>query len=413
MEGTTATTPTFSAIEIFNGKIYAIVRQNNSKELKMVIQPYTLNHNPTERELRNYHRYAPDMNCAYSDCLPLIPYGRPLCESNVRRRAIAMMDTIDAIKRNEDVVACSHRYGGWTAINWNFGEDVKFTISTNFGYGSCSYFHLLIMYKDHLLTPYTDYIRYRYSDFSTLHRYTHAYALDEAEWENVMKDALNFYNAVVYKREGYIFSWLINHLERMTSGIEKLRTAISFSFDSPCHDSTTQVSGDELTLVKANKIANSLDFIGNISVLPVQVTPKRYVDRILSVCRTHLSELIALLDKLEDQNKNEKERLKNLTSDADYATFAEIRKRCYYRLNWHYVDRKRSMFRLLLRMQHRYMPYISRKERRNRIEALRLLIKEIEETQKNISNLEHMISNLSSCRNKIEKYFEKEQSKTA
>lgn len=413
MEGTTTTTPTFSTVESFNGNVYAIVRQNNSKELKMIVRPYMLDHQPTERELREFHRYAPYMNCAYTDCLPFLPNNQELNWVDERTRAIAMKDTIKAIEKNEDVVACSHRYGGWTGIDWNFGEDVRYIISTNFGYGSCSYFHLLVKYKDQLLTPYTDYIRYRYSDFSTLHRYTHAYAVDEEEWKNVMKDALNFYNAVVHQQEGYIFSWLINHLERMTSGIEELRTAMSFCFDSPCNGSVTQVTGDELTLVKANKIANSLDFVENISVLPVQVTPKRYVDRILSVCRTHLSELISLIDKLESQKKNEEKGLNILMSDADYTTYAEIRKRCYYRLDWHYKSKTRSMLRLLLRLQHRYRPSISRNERKNRIEALRLLIKEIEETQKRISHLEHMISNLSSCRNKIEMYFEQEQSKTA
>ncbi len=413
LEGTTADTPTLFTKESINGTVYAIVRQNNSKELKIVMRPYKLSHQPTEKELREFHRYSPYLNCAYSDYLPFLPMEEHLSCPNERANAIAMKDTIKEIEKEEDVVACSHRYGGWTGIEWNFGEDVKYIISTNFGFGSCSYFHLLVKYKDLLLTPYTDYIRYRYAEFSSMHRYTYAYAVSEDEWKNVMTDALNFYNDIVYKKEGYIFSWLIGHLERMTSGIEELRTAISFRFESPCNGSSTDVTGDELTLVKANKIANSLDFVENISVLPVQVMPKRYVDRILKVCSIYLSDLIRLIDKLEAEKKIAESKVESLTSIADYAIYADIRKRCYYRMNWHYNSKKRAMLRLLLRLQHLSLPRLSRDVRKMRIEALKLVIKEVEETQRVISKLDHLLYNLISCRNKIENYFEKEKSKTA
>lgn len=413
MEGTTTATPTNFSNKSFNENVYAIVRQKYSKQLRMIVRPCRLSHIPTEKEVRGPHAYASSLCCAYSDYLPAIPDNSAVPNVYERWQAIAMMDTIKNIRSQEDVVACSHRFGGWTGIEWNFGEDVKFIISTNFGFGSCSYFYLLVKYKDQLLTPYTDYIRYRYADFSSLHRYTHTYGLEVEQWEKVMNDALGFYNAVVYKREGYVFSWLIDHLERMTSGIEELKTALSYSFYSPSNGSGTQVTGDELTLVKANKIANSLDFVENISALPVQVNPQRYVDRILSVCRTHLSDLVILIDKLEREKEAKEEELEILLSEADYVTYEEIRCRCYNRLKWNNPGKKRSMLRFLLRLLHRYMPSVSRQERKSRIQELKALIKKVEERKREISHLKNLITNLSSCRNKIEKYFEKEASKSA
>lgn len=415
LEDTTTTTPTNFASESFNGNVFAIVRQNNAEELRMIVQPYQLHHNPSVDEICDYHNYSPYMSSAYSDCLSHINTNREL-DSNAldtRRRAIAMEDTIKEIRRHNDVVACSHRYGGWTGIDWDFGKDVKYTISTNFGYGSCSYFHLLVKYKDLLLTPYTDYIRYRNANFSTLHKYTHAYPVSEEQWENVMKDALNFYNAVVHKKECYIFSWLIGHLDRMTAGIEELRTALSFTFESACSTQRSAVTGEELTIVKANKIANSLEFVENISILPVEITPQRYVDRITSVCRTYLPDLITLICKKEAERDRLQVRLGELESEVDYATYSEIRERCWQKRKWYLTSQKRSMFRFLLRLQHQTMRGLTRIERKRRIEALENCRKEVDEIKDKLSHLGYVVNNLTTCRKKIEAYFEQPEIKTA
>lgn len=410
LEDTTTTTPTNFASESFNASVYAIVRQGNTAELRMIERPYQLRHEPTDSEIREFKSYAPSLSCAYTSYIPECPEGDAIGDLKFRKEAIAMNDTIKDINNTYSVVACSHRYGGWTGIKWDFGQDVKFTISTNFGFGSASYFRLLVQYKGVLLTPYMDYIRYRYADFSTLYRYTQSYALVETEWKKVMGDALGFYNGIVHENTGFIFAWLIKHLERMTAGIEELRNAMSFTFYRS-NGSSDVVKGDELIVVKANKIANSLDFVENISVLPTQVTPKRYVDRLVSVCRTYLPQLIRLIEQDEIRLAETEKMLEVQKRDKDYVMYSAIRNKWYHKKNWFMSGKRQEMLRFLLRMQRLTAKDVTREERRKRLTNLKNRLDEINKLESTKRDLTYMLNNLKACRTKIEMYFEDEKAK--
>lgn len=379
--------------------------------MQIISRPYRLEHEPGEKELRQPMNYSTCLGAAYANFIEYIPERVSLNDVsrsvlNEHREAIAMLDTIDGIKKENDTVAVSHRYGGWTSIGWEFNDDIKFRIHTNFGFGCSSYFDLVVMYKGISLTPYTNYIKYRYANFSQINRCTESYPLVESSWRLLMTDAVDFYNAVVHHKEGYVFKWITNHLEQMTRGLERLRMARTF-----CFERTGAVSGDELTMVKANKIANSLDFVDNIRILPVEVNPSAYVNRIEGVCRTYLPELDSLIANKEQEKKRLESELGTLRANGDYQLYAKLRGKYYYNRGWY--SNKRAMYRFLLRLMHKTLPDYSFTAVKVRIAALKKVVDQVEKLQSQLNSVNHLLDNLINCRGVIQDYFTKESQKAA
>lgn len=359
-------------------------------------------------EIKNYHNYAYSLSSAYCSSLERLSKDAKPCEAVVEERlkAIAYEDTIKELEREFDVVAHSHRYGGWTRRRWDFNDEIKFFIDTNFGYGCSSYFHESIYFKDLPLTPYTDYIKYRYADFSDLKSYTYCYLVQHQSWEKATKDALDFYNAIVYQNEGYIFGWLIKHLDAMTSGIEELRNAKKFTFGYRYNTSVDVVSGDELVKVKAKKIANALDFTDNIKALPVQIKPIRYVNRILDVCQDYMPELVALIAKSQAEKQKIEKELDLLKSTPDYALYDRIYDKFYSKRKWR--EKKTDMLRYLLRLNRLSHTNLSRSEIHVRVKALKDLLKKKTEIERELYKVKDLLNLLTSSLDKIQEHLKKE-----
>lgn len=65
----------------------------------------------------------------------------------------------------------------------------------------------------------------------------------------------------------------------MISGLEKpLSTKDKYFFSRP-NNSSECVTGDELEIIKANKIGGTVEFIKNIEELPYQVNPQEYIKK--------------------------------------------------------------------------------------------------------------------------------------
>ena len=295
---------------MYETSLYAIVRNPDTKELRFVTRYIDNYIYPSEEELRKSRNYAWGLSGTYCSDLPYFnDPSKSIPQVRERTAAIAMGRAICELKKEYDVVAYSHRYGGWTTFKWEFNEDIHFDISTNFGYGSCSYFYMCVEYKGIRLMPYSMFIKYRSTNFSQIHRYTESYCLEYSEWEHVMRDALKFYNAVINKQENALFNWLKGHLDAMVSGVEKYLDADVCYFDNTSKRNILEgwndirheieVTGDDLWIAKSEKIAGSLEFIENIEALPVQINPLGYVMRLKKVANAFLPKLN---DKIEEVN---------------------------------------------------------------------------------------------------------------
>ena len=339
----------------FPSSIYAIVRGSDGRLSKKTFS-IELEQSPSSKELRRHFNYAFDLRGPYTSCLPFLTEKEDNFLSQTReyrKEALAYEETANKIKKEYDVIALSHRQGGWTTFTWEYNEDIKFEIYSNFGFGSCSELLSRFFYKGMQLTPYSEYVKYRYAGYSQLIRYTYCYQLQYRDWDKLMNDTLEFYNAVEKNEENEVFNWLKNHLNGMVSGLEKLYNAhYSYTFEN-INSVSNEVTSDELIIVKAEKIGGATDFISNIENLPEKVNPHCYAARmenLFTQFRSYSSQKRGENDRIISQYKQE---LKEISSIPFMEIYDRLRDRHYFRDNWSYSSNHYKMIRYLMKLHAR------------------------------------------------------------
>ena len=391
--------------------IYAIIRNpNNMLELKVF--PVELQKEPSDGELCEGHDYAISLSSAYCSYLPKIPEDKLSVYTNrkERREAIAHKQTRDRINKRYDVVAISHRLGGWTSFEWEYNPDITFEICSNFGYGWSSYFHTRFYYKGIQLTPYSEYIRYRYAGYATIMRYTYTYSLVYSQWKKLMEDTLTFYNAVYRNQEHQIFKWIKSHLTEMINGLERLLYHSVFYF----YDNDSQkykVEGNDLIFIKAEKISGAIDFISNIKELPTQVSPHEYISCLENIFNSFIMYAAREENKFKNEIQNKHSRISDINSEWGVLAYDRLYKKHWYKDAWikwtENKQVKRKMIRHLFELKHRLGIHIRNCECIDQIKKIETLRKERETLKSEIYEGERIIKCLGEAVDKI-KIYQKE-----
>jgi hypothetical protein len=290
-------------------------------------------------------------------------------------KALAYEKTLKKIQAENDVVAYSHRQGGWCVFEWNFNEDIKFHISSNFGYGYSSYLLSKFFYKGTQLTPYSKYVAYRYADYSELLRYTYTYEVNMSSWPKIIDDTLEFYHAVESNSEHEIFAWLSRELTQMVSGLNQLMDAkTEFLMCESEYSHSHYISGEDLVRVKIEKISGALDFIQNIRILPLEISPDVFVRDILNLVNRF--EVYAMAQKKRYTrmiSRLDKEILE-INSKVDVSIYNRLNNRHFIQDQWYDASNKFRMIRYLLTLRDRLHLTLSNSEIRSHLDPLKMCI---------------------------------------
>lgn len=377
---------------MMNQALYAIIRENG--KLTFVEKPIQHVQNVSKEELCKYHNYATSLGSAFTSDIPRIK--EELLNNNnkaYRMDAIDMQHAISELKKNNDIVAFSHRYGGWRHFDWNFGEKVTFHIYTNFGFGATSDFTATFKYNNVILAPFSYYVKYRDSDYGTVTRCTYQYNLNYSEWKHIMQDCLSFYNAIAKKNEAYLVNWLNNQLSTMVGGLENIMNINSCCFFNSKYNflrvsSYAVLDKDDFWLIKSHKIANSLMFVTNIEALPCQINKVGYIKRLYNLCMN-------FKPMLRNKIKEEKHKLdvilsqiESLEKQGDYPLYSRLYNKFGYRLTNY-----RTIYRLL-HIAKRIDPSITKAKIRERIEKFSVLKREIDALDYKKGKLQFLLNSL-------------------
>lgn len=394
--------------------IYGIIKENGVNRLRKVSYPIKELFSISDYELCKSHKYATCFNSTYSDSLCSIDVKQLASSENERNKRKAAVCFEHSIKEFEErygdrIVAMSHRRGGWYGINWKFNDDISFNINTNFGFGSCSYFYAIFMYKDIILAPYSFYIKYKNSTFASVTRCTYQYSLEYKSWDSVMTDCLNFYDAIVKKNYNYVFTWLDKQLNEMVSGLERLIDRSSAGFwDESINKSHASkfaiITGDDFWFVKSKKIAYSLDFISNISSLPVEIDTALYTKRILLLCKKFQPKLIVKIEEVSKLYNIQLNKLSKLKESEDYPLYYKLYKKYYHKRRWY--KSSFEMIYFLLHLKERINLTLSCKEIRIRIAKLKKLKENISNLESEMNSTKYLLDQLNEDNNNINNYFE-------
>lgn len=385
--------------------IYAIVREENGK-LTLKTFPLILESEPSDSELRQYFNYSVSLGDQYaSDLRYLGPTESFFGTRPYRRTAYAFQKTANRIESLNNVVAMSHRNGGWKTFTWNYNDDISFEVYSNFGYGSCSELITRFYYKGIQLTPYKDYVYYRFANFTQVIHYTNKYNLVYNEWRKLMTDTLVFYNAVCDNQEHKIFQWLRSQLNQMMDGLNKLLTQSSYFFHRTNGPSEC-VSGDELEEIKAEKIGGAVEFVDNIKNLPYQINPQEYINTLYSILNRYYLHAIDKEKALKEYITNFEQHVSQLSKQPILFIYDRLHKRYYYKDNWHLSSKKTEMLRCLLHLHQRLNNPFSKTEIKDGIKQIPLLLEERDKVRSELFGKKRLLESIQEALQKINKFKE-------
>lgn len=398
--------------------VYAIIRDNETSKLRTIMESTSISRPISDSELCRFHDYAIDLYSAYSSCLPRVfkRNNDVIPDLNLRRNAVLFEDAIDRLKERypNKLIAHSHRHGGWKSFEWQFNEDIKFVINTNFGFGSNSYFEQSVFYKGLKLAPYSKLVKYRYANFISITSHTYSYEFIYSEWSKLISDSLEFYNAIVENKENHIFLWLTQHLDKMVNELERYINASYCYFDNIIREnnwgsisyrtSSERVEGDDFWIAKSNKISEALLFIDNIKNLPIQVNPEKYINRIHQINKKFLPLLESKIESLKNDATQLQEKISTITIKMPLALYIKLYDKYYYKKKWYLSHNKISMIRFLMTILRRKSD-MPNSEIRERLYTLDKQIKTRDNLKSKLNSTTAIISNLSDDRDKIFEFF--------
>jgi len=225
----------------------------------------------------------------------------------------AMLEDLSTdLYKDPSVLAYSHRRVGWASPAFNLNNDIKVVYLTNFGYGSASYFFLQIYYKGIGILPYSQWVHYRKACASDIIRYTRRYHLDNDEWMKTMSFTADVYNSAVSDPASFVEKNILNEVEEMVSGLEKIQTASDYrtqeSFFNP---STIIITGDDMVRFKGEKISGALRFLDQLQTLaPLTDKVGFYIKRIMN-CN------FSVVAELEDAISGKKKYLETILANIE------------------------------------------------------------------------------------------------
>ncbi len=221
------------------------------------------------------------------------------------------------------IVAYSHRKTGYNTVNFKAGTDFLFKFETNFGYGSASYFFLIMTYKNIEIIPYSEWITYYFAGYREVINYSESFCLDNTSWLNAMEYTKEAYNLSVANSSDFISKYIIGECEKMVVGLEDILTNSSFEvierkeiFVVSQNNSKRKLEfkdSRELLKYRGEKISGALKFINSIASFKDIATMKTFICRIEDCNKKVLPILKKEIDKLNAELSSLEKELEILT----------------------------------------------------------------------------------------------------
>lgn len=188
----------------------------------------------------------------------------------------------------------SHRKVGWKGFEYKLNDIMSVDISTNFSFGSASYFVLTLIYDDILIIPYSRLVIYYFAKTSQLIRHTIECNVDDRSWSyalNFIKDACN--ELIDNGANSFIAKYMIVECEKLTeilpSFLEQNEFYLSDNFRSytgvEIKSNTHTLNNIDLMIFRGEKIAGAVNYTENIKKMNKLFPTDKYINTINECCK--------------------------------------------------------------------------------------------------------------------------------
>ena len=168
--------------------------------------------------------------------------------------------------------------------------------------------------------------------------------------------------------------------------------------------SSERVEGDDFWIAKSNKISEALLFIDNISELPIQVDPEKYVNHIRQINETFFPLLEDKIELLKNDAKKLQDNIDAIENETPYALYIKLYDKYYYEKRWHLSENNYSMIRFLMTILRRKSD-INNTKIREILKTLDKQIQTLDEFKNKLNKTNSVIYKLSEDRDKIVEFF--------
>ena len=111
---------------------------------------------------------------------------------------------------------------GWSHFEYMITDDIKVRVSTNFCYGSSSYFLLTISYKGIVISPFSHLVKYYYANMTDIIRCTRNYYVERDSWYAAIDFIKDFGNQSLANPEAFVEEYLMNEINEMMEGLKNI-----------------------------------------------------------------------------------------------------------------------------------------------------------------------------------------------
>lgn len=146
---------------------------------------------------------------------------------------------------SQKMLAVSHKVRGFYARNFEIDHELKFKVSTNFGYGRASYFYNTLFFNNVPILAYSSIVYFNYVNASKIFLCTDEYPSEHNSWEKCFNFVVKEINDFKKRgRHSFIYRHIISSLDDLKKLIGKiLETNLFYLVDIKKIDSYLGLSG--------------------------------------------------------------------------------------------------------------------------------------------------------------------------
>lgn len=344
-------------------------------------------------------------------------------------------ETYKDCKAIPEIKVYSHRRVGWTEYKYTLNDIMSVSVSTNFGYGSASYFLVTLIYDDILIIPYSRLVIYYYAKTSELIRHTIECSVDDKSWSfalDFVRDACN--DLIDNGSNSFISNYMIKECEKLVELLPSFLVSNEFylsenyrGYDGvEIKSSTTTLNDIELMIFRGEKIAGAVNYTENIKKMNKLFPTDKYIDTINECCKkiepmlnNEITKQSEELKKLNNKFNDLKETLGKykeelMPVDVKVQEFKELEEKKRDEIYRSPIDNKEGLYKYSIKindlveeyMKATYQEYFNVKETKNRLDKLYSdTDKEKDEISRKIWKLENDINTLNKHNDRILSYL--------
>ena len=218
------------------------------------------------------------------------------------------------------------RFSYETVIN----EDLKILTCTNFCYGSSSYFHIIVKYKDIELLPLSEWVKYYYAGYNAIMRFTRSYICDRNSWTYAMEFLVDFVNKAIDNPEEFVKNNVLLEVNDLMTGLEEIFQMNEDEFEkrlevkhiedddvryigisSARHANEREINNYKIKksecamIYKMEKISGALHFLNNLkSISTIIPEVENTISRIIELNTSIYPEITGAIPPIEKEIKD-------------------------------------------------------------------------------------------------------------